>query len=191
MILLGYWCGYSAHDAVNLRWSDIDLELGVIRLCPARAVRVHKTHTVETVILPELRAWLVQRQANGDTWLFPLQTGNYRRKAIGITGPFDALMRDAHLEYLDALPTGTQCNLGYQSLPHSHVMHAVAAGVPEEICRTQLSFVWNVPRAYTRREIKRVQQAYANMPWLSPAHLRQIPAMIPARPHRHQLPSAK
>ena len=72
----------------------------------------------------------------------------------------------------DPSPIGDQrifFNFGFHSLPHSHVTHATAFGIREEICRSHVAPSREVTRIYSHRDIQRLQRAYAQLPWLMPA----------------------
>ncbi len=75
LILAGYCCGYDFSEAMSLLWSDVDLERGVIGLRFMKPLWKHRSVMIESVILPELRAWLVQPQGADHTWLFPWRKG--------------------------------------------------------------------------------------------------------------------
>lgn len=172
LILSGYYCGYDFRDAMSLLWSDVDLERGVIRLRFMKPLWKHRSVMIESVILPELRAWLVQQQGAGDTWLFPWLKWYGRRLQPGAALTFHELMIDAKLKGFAPSTFGDQrvfIDFGFHSLPHSHVLHASAVGVPEEISRSQVIPSREVPRVYTHTEVERVQRAYAKMPWLARA----------------------
>jgi len=71
MILLGYYCGFRIQDADSLIWSQIDLDRRIISLRPGKERRDRKKHEGETVILPELRQWLLDHRGVGKTPLSP------------------------------------------------------------------------------------------------------------------------
>jgi integrase len=167
MVLLGYYCGFRIQDAASLLWSQVDLERRVISLRPGKERRDRKKHKGETVILPELRQWLLDHRGVGKAPLFPSLYGKKSGGKYGLSLTFRELLKSAGVTFKDVSSIGTKrqfFDLGFHSLRHSHISIAANAGVSEEVRREHVGHASDVHREYTHHDIAAIEQAFKAMP---------------------------
>lgn len=171
MILLGYYCGFRIQDAASLLWSQVDFERRVISLRPGKERRDRKKHKGETVILPELRQWLLDHRGIGKAPLFPSLYGKKSGGKYGLSLTFRELLKSAGITFKDVSSKGTKrqfFDLGFHSLRHSHISIAANAGVSEEVRREHVGHASDVHREYTHHDIEAIEHAFRAMPRLMP-----------------------
>lgn len=92
MVRLGYGSGMRLSDAANLRWSEIDLEFGVINF------RQRKTGRPAVIGLhPDFSDWLAEHAAADESFLFPSLAERSTGGRTGLSNEFSALMSRAGL----------------------------------------------------------------------------------------------
>ena len=144
MIFVGACTGARIGDAAALLWNQIDLKRGTITYFPQKQCVKEGARKHEAVILPELKAYLIERRRGLPkvllpTPVFPSLHGRTTGGKTGLSLTFRAMMDRAGVSY-DTLRTPKEgssgrrvFSLGFHSLRHSCTSVMANTGVPEEI----------------------------------------------------------
>jgi integrase/recombinase XerD len=168
-ILVGFYTGQRLRDVTNLRWSNIDLATGVLRLTQQKTKR-----SVTQPLHPELQDWLLTLSApdNDREPLFPKLTGRRTGGRYGLSGRFVALMEAAGIVSPLARDgsegKGRKLSaLSFHSLRHTFTSNLANGGVAAEI-RQKLTghSSEDTHRLYTHHEMAPLRRAVGKLPTL-------------------------
>jgi integrase/recombinase XerD len=169
-ILVGFYTGQRLRDVTNLRWSNIDLAAGVLRLTQQKTKR-----SVTQPLHPDLQDWLLTLSApdNDREPLFPKLTGRRTGGRYGLSGRFTALMEAAGIVSPLARDgsegKGRKLSaLSFHSLRHTFTSNLANGGVASEI-RQELTghSSEDTHRLYTHHELAPLRRAVGKLPTLT------------------------
>ena len=127
----GLYLGLRLGDAVCLRWSDIDMDNGVVRLVPAKT-RKHGTEVVISFRGTPLQNILESTSADNRTgFVMPSLAEMYQRENWRLRGMIARVFADCGIQTTVSSDKGRKsADVGFHSLRHSFVSMAANAGVP-------------------------------------------------------------
>ena len=127
----GLYLGLRLGDAVRLRWSDIDMETGVVHLIPSKTMR-HGTEVVVSIKGSPLQNILGAVPAeNRTSFVMPGFAEMYQRENWRLRGMIARVFADCGIQTTVSSDKGRKsADVGFHSLRHSFVSMAANAGVP-------------------------------------------------------------
>jgi integrase len=137
LILLGYSSGVRLQDGSNLRWSEVDLEVGVISFCQRKTSRrsVIGLH-------PDFGDWLLRQSVPDDpqAFVFPELAGRPSSGKCGLSNQFNNIVRrvgiDAgRLRERKGLHGRGRRALSFHSLRHGAASNVFNAAAVKEVAR--------------------------------------------------------
>jgi len=165
MIMLGYFTGLRLGDCSELRWSDIDLDKGII------TVETRKTRKTVTVpIHPQFEAWLdKQTRGIGKAPVFTTLAGRSVGGNTGLSMQFKRIMERANIRgrfLRKAVGAGkSQSSLSFHSLRHSFNAALANAGVGVEMRQELVGHSsLEMNRLYTHPDIEVKRAAVLKLP---------------------------
>jgi integrase len=169
LILLGYGSGMRLSDAANLRWSDIDLEFGVI------SFRQRKTEASAVIGLhPDFSDWLGSQAESPDdpeAFVFPTLAGQDAGGRKGLTNQFVALMAQAGLADLKMRSRrGTRGKAlrarSFHSFRHGAASEIFNSAVVKEAARRVTAHTGEALQRYLHADLEGIRAATALIPRL-------------------------
>jgi integrase len=165
LILFGYFTGLRLQDIVNLKWENLDIESGMLR------ITARKTNKDVTLALhPDLRGWLeVQKKLSGEGYVLE-ELKN--KSATHLSRSFTRFMGRAGVtgELIRKAKGNSGHNLSgltFHSLRHTFISAMANAGVSEEL-RMEIvgQATGAVHKIYTHHEAERLRAAITTIPSL-------------------------
>ncbi len=165
LILFGYFTGLRLQDIVNLKWENLDLESGLLRIV------TRKTNKEVTLALhPDLRSWLnAQEKMSGAKYVLE-ELKN--QSANHLSRSFARFMKRAGVqgELIRKAKGDSGHNLSgltFHSLRHTFISAMANAGVSEEL-RMEIvgQTTGAVHKIYTHHEAERLRAAITTIPSL-------------------------
>lgn len=125
-VLIAAYTGLRKGDVVSLKWEEVDLEAGVVRVTPGKTAR-HGT-AVCIPIHRRLRAWLEARERCGE-YVLP-----YRAEHANDGAPHNGDVRFSDiLAAAGIVAQGVREKLSFHCLRHTFVSRLAEAGVAEDV----------------------------------------------------------
>jgi integrase len=169
VILLGALTGLRLGDILRLRWHNIDLQAGVIRLVPKKTARLERALVVP--MHPEVETFLLKHPtgARDADPVFPSLANLAMSGKSGASMAFKRIMERAGVAAgtaREAKGRGRSVSLrSFHSLRHSYISRLASVGVGIE---TRQSLVGHSTadqtRHYTHAEIQSLRDAVAKLP---------------------------
>jgi len=148
MILFGYYCGFRIQDAAPLLWPQVDVERRVVSLRPGKERRDQKKHNGETVMLPELRQWLLDHLSVGKTPLLPSLHGKKSGGKYGLSPTFRELLKSAAVTFKDVSSDGAKRRFFDLAFIRSDT--PISASLPTLVYpRKYVGNTWGTPVTFT------------------------------------------
>jgi integrase len=169
LVLLGYGSGLRLGDGANLRWSDIDLEFGVINF------RQRKTSAVSVIGLhPDFSDWLGEQSRTPeqpDAFVFPTLAGRETSGRKGLSSEFTALMDRAGL--IDLKMRKAQGTRGktlrsrsFHSFRHGAASQVFNSALAKEAARRLTAHSGEALQRYLHADLEGIRAATALIPRL-------------------------
>jgi integrase len=126
MVLFGYGCGARLQDAANLRWSDLDLENGLVTFTERKTDR-------EAIIglHPDFEEWLLESKGTPEDpngFVFPTLANRTGAGRNGLSKAFERLMDKAGIES-KVLKAGKGTGRNIRALSYHSLRHGAASSV--------------------------------------------------------------
>jgi integrase len=169
LILLGYTTGIRLQDGANLRWSDIDLEFGVI------SFRQRKTGRTALIGLhPDFGDWLSERHSALDepeAYVFSSLAQRASGGRDGLTNEFNALMARAGLvDHKIRQPKGRAGRAlrskTFHSFRHGAASEIFNSAIAKEAARRVTAHSGETLQRYLHADLQAIQSATALVPRL-------------------------
>jgi integrase len=170
MVLFGYGCGARLQDAANLRWSDLDLENGLVTFTERKTDR-------EAVIglHPDFEQWLLESKGtpeDPESFVFPTLANRTGAGRNGLSKDFERLMDKAGIEsrILKAEQGAGRNNiraLSYHSLRHGAASSVFNSEAIKEVQRRVTNHArGGVLDRYTHQDVALIKAAVELIPRL-------------------------
>ena len=131
LFAVGLYLGLRLGDAVCLRWADIDMETGVVRLVPSKTMR-HGTEVVVSIKGSPLQTILEAVPMDNRTgYVMPGLAELYQRENWRLGEMIAKVFADCGIQTTVSSDKGRKSTeVGFHSLRHSFVSMSANAGVP-------------------------------------------------------------
>jgi integrase len=141
-VLFGYSTGARLQDVANLRWTSIDLQIGVVSFRQRKLSRKKPNSETIVAIHPDFEAWLLRVSTPEDpaSFVFPTLANRAAGGNRGLTSQFNALVRKSGIEAgLIREKKGAQGrsrrNLSFHALRHTAASGVFNAAAVREVAR--------------------------------------------------------
>jgi len=165
---LGFFTGLRIGDAVKLRWSNVDLAEGIIRIMPEKTSA--KKKVIEIPIFPELKDILLALPSSdeGEDYVFRKLAKTSIAGRAGLSVTFGTLIEEIGIDRGTRKAEGAGravSEKSFHSLRHSFVSSLANADVPEEL-RMKLvgQSSRDVHQLYTTTETETLRRAVDKLP---------------------------
>jgi integrase len=169
LILLGYGSGIRLQDGANLRWTEVDLEFGVINFSQRKTGR-----TALIGLHPDFGDWLLGRRSAPDepeAYVFPSLAKRASGGRHGLTNEFNAFMARAGLvDHKIRQPKGcagrSLRSRSFHSFRHGAASEIFNSAIAKEAARRITAHSGEALQRYLHADLSAIRAATALIPRL-------------------------
>ncbi len=172
LILVGLLTGLRLGDAVQLRWSSVDLKRNVLDVMPGKTA--YKRKRVQIPIAAPLAQFLRNQRITSrkEVFVFPKEAAQYQHNRTSVSRKFQTLFVAAGITTTEKIRGRKRVvvKVGFHSLRHSFVSICAAAGTPQHVLQSLVGHGSPaMTEIYTHTDMDQKRQAVAGLPGLLPA----------------------
>jgi integrase len=168
LILLAYGSGLRLQDGANLRWSNIDLEVGVINFTQRKTGR-----SALVGLHQDFNDWLLQRTAPDDpeAYVFPSLANRTSGGSKGLSNEFNALvaragLADHWMRQKKGCAGKTIRSKSFHSFRHGAASEIFNSAVVREVARRVTAHSGDALQRYLHADLDAIRAATALVPRL-------------------------